>query len=250
LSPGTEWRATAAAPVILAEPDYPFWGFGEVLVTLAMFIPALGAGAWLVQIVAMKYGLDPKLGILELLAQSIAYLMLFAVMAAMFARHRRPLLPSLAWHKCTFQLRTLILLGLGLAVTTVVLGNLIRIPNVQTQFDKLLVDVPSRIAISLFGVTLGPIVEELIFRGFLQPVAVEAMGVLLGILLTSVLFGAMHLMQNDFIWQSGVLITLVGCVLGLVRHVTGSTRASALTHVAYNSIPFLILLFAGPPNSK
>lgn len=236
--------------MILGEPDHPFWGFGEVLVTLAAFLPALGVGAWLVGFLAARFGLDPKLGILELLAQSIAYVVLFAVMAAMFARHRRPLLPSLAWHKCTFQPRTLILLGLGLAATTVVLGNLLRLPNVQTQFDKLLVDVPSRIAISLFGITLGPIVEELIFRGFLQPVAVEAMGVLPGILLTSALFGGMHLMQNDFIWQSGLLITLVGFVLGLVRHVTGSTRASALVHIAYNSIPFLVLLFAGPPDTK
>ncbi len=55
----------------------------------------------------------------------------------------------------------------------------------------------------------------------------------------------MHLTQNAFIWQSGVLITLVGFVLGVVRHVSGSTRASAITHISYNALPFLTLLLSG-----
>ena len=241
---------TDTAPVILAEPDRPFWGFGEVLVTFALFLPAIGVGAWLVDLGAGKLGVDPKLGLPQLLAESIGYAIMFGVLAALFARHHQPLLPSLAWEKCTFQPRSLVILGLGLAVAVVILGNLLQLPNVQTPFDKLLTDLPSRIGIAVFGVTLGPVVEELLFRGFLQPVAVDAMGVLPGIFVTSVLFGALHLMQNDFIWQSGVLITLVGFVLGLVRHVTGSTRASALTHIAYNSIPFLALVIAGAPNSK
>ena len=69
-------------------------------------------------------------------------------------------------------------------------------PNVETPFDNLLSDTASRIGIALFGVTLGPVIEELLFRGFLQPVLVDSMGVLPGILVTSVLFGALHLSQN------------------------------------------------------
>jgi membrane protease YdiL (CAAX protease family) len=116
---------------------------------------------------------------------------------------------------------------------------------VETPFSKLLNDAWSRIAISLFGVTLGPVIEELLFRGFLQPVLVDSFGVLPGILATSVVFGGMHLTQNANLWQSGVLITLVGFVLGVVRHVSGSTRASAITHVSYNALPFLALLVSG-----
>ncbi len=238
------------APVILAEPDHPFWGFGEVLVAFALFLPAIGVGAALVSKGAEMLGVDPKLGLPQLIAQSIGYVLIFGVLAALFARHRMPLLRSLAWEKCTFRPKHLVFLGLGLAVAVVILGNLLRLPDVQTAFDKLLADLPSRIGIAIFGVTLGPIIEELLFRGFLQPVLVDSMGVLPGILVTSALFGSLHLMQNDFIWQSGVLITLVGFVLGLVRHVTGSTRASALTHIAYNSVPFMALVFAGAPVSK
>jgi membrane protease YdiL (CAAX protease family) len=102
----------------------------------------------------------------------------------------------------------------------------------------------------VFGVTLGPVIEELLFRGFLQPVLVDSMGVFPGILLTSMLFGALHLNQNAFAWQSGVLITLVGFVLGVVRHVSGSTRASAITHMSYNALPLLGLVVSGMHNSN
>jgi membrane protease YdiL (CAAX protease family) len=91
-------------------------------------------------------------------------------------------------------------------------------------------------------VTLGPAIEELLFRGLLQPVLIESAGVLPGIVITSVIFGSLHLAQNGFIWQSGVGIMLVGFVLGTVRHVSGSTRASTVVHIAYNSLPFLALL--------
>jgi len=77
------------------------------------------------------------------------------------------------------------------------------------------------------------------------------MGVLPGILVTSALFGAMHLVQNAYIWQSGLLIMLVGFVLGVVRHISGSTRASAIVHIAYNSLPFLVVILSGnPANNK
>jgi membrane protease YdiL (CAAX protease family) len=53
------------------------------------------------------------------------------------------------------------------------------------------------------------------------------------------------LFQNADIWQSGLLIALVGFALGVIRHVSGSTKASAITHIAYNSLPFFALLAGG-----
>ena len=106
----------------------------------------------------------------------------------------------------------------------------------------MLADPASRIAIAVMGVTVAPVVEEILFRGFLQPVLVASAGVFPGILITSVIFGALHLSQNGNLWQSGVVITLVGFVLGTVRHVTGSTRASTVVHIAYNTLPMVFLL--------
>ena len=119
------------------------------------------------------------------------------------------------------------------------LGALLRLPNVETPFDKLLNDLPSRIAISVFGITLGPVIEELLFRGFLQPVLVDSFGALPDIG-ASVVFGAMHLMQNAIFgraacssrwWDS----CWAWCAM------FGSTRASAITHVSYNALPFVLM---------
>jgi membrane protease YdiL (CAAX protease family) len=241
----------SAAPVILAEPERPFWGFAEVLLIAALFLPAVFAGSIAVQIGSAYLGKDAKLGLPLLIAEFIGYAIIFVALRLLFARHGRPLFESLAWVPHPFRPLHLVIVGMALAFVVVVLGSVLGLPNVQTPFDRLLNDPASRIAIALFGVSLGPVVEELLFRGFLQPVLADALGVFPGILATSALFGAMHLMQNAFIWQSGVLITLVGFVLGTVRHVSGSTRASTIVHVAYNSLPFLALMVSSAQqNSK
>ncbi len=232
-------------PVYLAEPERPFWGFAELLLIAALFVPAVLAGGLAVRAASPYLHINPSLGLPLLIAEFIGYGIVFIALRILFARYGRPLFESLAWVPQPFKPLHLVVLGVILAVVVIVFGNLLHFPNVQTPFDKLLTDVVSRVAIALFGVTLGPIIEELLFRGFLQPVLVDTMGVLPGILATSILFGAMHLMQNAWLWQSGVLITLVGFVLGVVRRVSGSTRASAIVHVSYNALPFLVLLVSG-----
>ncbi len=235
----------SAPPVYLAGPERPFWGFAEVLLIVALFIPAVAAGGFAVRAGASFLHRDGSSGLVLLLAEFIGYAIVFLALRVLFARHGKPLFASLGWVPQPFRTLHLAVLGVLLAVAVVLLGNIMGFPNVETPFDKLLNDATSRVAIALFGVTLGPIIEELLFRGFLQPVMVDSIGVLPGILATSVFFGALHLTQNAFIWQSGVLITLVGFVLGVVRHVSGSTRASTITHISYNSLPFLTLLVSG-----
>lgn len=232
-------------PIILAQPDRPFWGFAELLLIAALFLPAVFVGGLAVQAASGYLHIDSRLGFPLLIAEFIGYGIVFIALRMLFARHGRPLLESLSWIPQPFRPLHLAVLGLILALAVVLLGSVLGLPNADTPFDKLLNDALSRIAIALFAVTLGPIVEELLFRGFLQPVLVSSFGALPGILATSVVFGGMHLMQNAYIWQTGVLITLVGFVLGVVRHVSGSTRASAITHIAYNALPFFVLIVSG-----
>lgn len=230
--------------VVFAEPERPFWGFAEVFLVAAVFLPALFAGAAVVRELAGYTGINPQLGWPMLLAQFLGYGIVFIVIKALFSRHREPLWTSLGWQPHRFRAVQLAAGGVLLAALMVALGGILQTPDAKTPFEKLLDDPVSKYGIALFGISLGPIVEELLFRGFLQPVFTDAMGTLPGIAVTAILFGGMHLMQNDFIWQSGLLITLVGFTLGVVRHVSGSTRASAIVHVAYNSLPFIALLTA------
>lgn len=232
------------SPLVLAEPERPFWGFGELFLATAVFLAAL----WSAIAFAGQYLHAPaQSGLWSVLEEAGAYAILFLALKFLFARSHRGLLESLGWVKGPFTPLSMAVIGVGLSVLIVVLQYALMTPDVETPFEKLLDDPASRIAVALFGVSLGPMAEELLFRGFLQPVVVSAFGVFPGILLTSALFGALHLAQNASIWQSGVLIMLVGFVLGSIRHISGSTRASTIAHIAYNSLPFMALVISGSP---
>jgi membrane protease YdiL (CAAX protease family) len=239
---------TSAPPLILAQPDVPFWGFGELFVGLAVFLVAIGAVAGAA---SELLHVDPKRGYWAVAEEFSAYLILFATLKIMFFFHQKPLLRSLGWVPQPFGALSLAGLGFALVLVSIVLQIVLRTPDTKTPFEVLLNGDPvSRIAIAVFGMTVGPVIEELLFRGFMQPVLINAAGVFPGILITSCVFGAAHLSQNAGIWQSGLLIALAGFVFGVVRHVSGSTRASSVVHVAYNSLPFCLVLLQGTHPQK
>jgi uncharacterized protein len=90
-------------------------------------------------------------------------------------------------------------------------------------------------ALSLFGVSLAPLLEEFFFRGFLYPVLVRRLGVVIAILLTSGSFGLIHAPQLGRAWAPVLVVFLVGLALTITRAVTKSVAASLLMHVAYNA---------------
>ena len=234
-------------PLVLAEPDVPFWGFGEIFLTIAVFLTALGLAAG---IAAHYLHDDAKLGYWAVAQEFTAYAVLFTALKLLFHLQHKPLLASLGWVSQRFRPGTLLGVGFGLFLISVSLQILLQTPELQTPFDKLINSDPrSRIAIAIFGVTVAPVVEELLFRGLLQPVLMNAAGVFPGILITAALFGALHLTQNAWLWQSGVLITVAGFGFGVIRHITGSTKASSLTHIAYNAVPCFVTLLQGAPTN-
>jgi hypothetical protein len=234
-------------PLVLAQREEPFWGFAEIFLALAVFLIAIGG---CVALGTHVLHAPPESGLWSVLEEMAAYAVLFLALKLIFARHGRKLLDSLGWSKLgPFSPRSMALVGVALSLVTVILMYVLQTPEVETPFEKLLADPASRIAVAAFGVTLGPAIEELLFRGLLQPVLIESAGVLPGILITSIIFGGLHLAQNGFIWQSGFMIMLVGFVLGTVRHVSGSTRASTIVHIGYNSLPLLGLFVQSAMNA-
>jgi membrane protease YdiL (CAAX protease family) len=227
----------------LAEPETPFWGFGELLLMAAVFLVALLlAGGGATGLLHEK----AKLGYWQVVQESLAYLGLFAALKIFFFWAGRPLFRSLGWVSHPFSPGSLLIAGFGISLMSALLLLVLRTPEVQTPFDKMLNGDPfSRLVIIVFGITAGPVIEELLFRGFIQPVLVSATGVFPGILITSLIFGGMHLSQNAGLWQSGAVITVAGFTFGVIRHVSGSTRASSITHIGYNTLPFLLTMLQG-----
>lgn len=204
---------------------------------IAVFLVSLGVVG---NLALSLLGENARLGYWSVLEQAIAYGVMLLAMKVIFFWRQQPLFRSLGWHKTVFGVSSLAAIGFSLFLLSVILQLVLRTPEVSTPFEKLLrSDMASRLAITIFGITLGPMIEELVFRGFLQPVLVNVAGVFPGILITAALFGGVHLAQNAGMWQSGVIITLAGFGFGMVRHITGSTQASTIAHVAYNTLPFL-----------
>jgi len=113
-----------------------------------------------------------------------------------------------------------------------ILGRYLPMPK-TTPFDQFF-DKPSDAYLTVaFAVTLGPLMEELFFRGFLYPVIARRMGVVWGILLTAMPFGLMHYLQYRS-WGAVLIVSLVGVVLTTVRAATKSVASSFLAHVGYN----------------
>lgn len=94
-------------------------------------------------------------------------------------------------------------------------------------------------AIVLFGGLLPALGEELFFRGFLGRGLVARWGPVRGVLLTSLLFGAMHLHPVQ-----ATMAAVLGVVLHAVYLWTRSLVAPMVLHAVYNCQVFLINVYA------
>ena len=85
----------------------------------------------------------------------------------------------------------------------------------------------------LLGFCIGaPIVEEFIFRGFLfRGWSTTFLGPSGAIVLSSVLFAAVHL-QYEWFYIAGIV--LIGLLFGYLRYRSGSTWLTVITHAFYN----------------
>jgi membrane protease YdiL (CAAX protease family) len=91
-------------------------------------------------------------------------------------------------------------------------------------------------------VTLGPVLEEVVFRGylfslliwFLRRAAMDAGRNQLVVVFAAVAFAVVHLAQPGVSWLQLACITLTGTLYGWIRWRSGSTAPAALSHAAYN----------------
>ena len=84
--------------------------------------------------------------------------------------------------------------------------------------------------LALVVVVGAPIVEEILYRGVVQPGLVSSWGRTTGILVTAALFAAIHMQPVEF---PGLFAFAL--VLGWARHSTGTIGTSIVTHMAFNA---------------
>jgi len=134
---------------------------------------------------------------------------------------------------------------LGLAVLLVIAvaltSNLILKPDQspQRELQDLLRGLSGWMPSLLLFLTvagLGPLWEELLFRGFLLPVLAQRQRMSLALIVSALTFGAIHLQPLGL----PVLSTL-GWVLGLAMRHTGSLRTPVLVHACWNGCIYLLM---------
>ncbi len=235
---------TAPPPPPPAE-RYPFWDYTDILIFIGLALPSLFAAELLVKGFLALFHLHPAVTVMELLpAQFIGYLFLFGGLWGIFRlKYDRPFWRSLAWRRIRAPFSFVIVCGFIAAFGVSIASSLIQTPETSNPMTELMQGRGALIMMAVFGTTLGPLFEELAFRGFLQPLLVRSVGAVAGVLLAAVPFGLLHYHEYGNSWRHALVISLAGASFGAMRQVTGSTRAAALMHAAYNAF-FFVALFA------
>jgi membrane protease YdiL (CAAX protease family) len=172
----------------------------------------------------------------QLLLYALLYLALWAIVAL---KYDQPLRPSLGFVKSRVPPWQAFASGCILSFVVGLVGAALHTPQVKSPFDRFMSTPGWVILFGIFAVVVGPVFEEIVFRGFIQPLLSRDLGNVAGILITACAFGLLHSPEYSGAWQYVLLITLAGAAFGWVRSWSRSLRPSILMHAGFNSV-FLV----------
>ncbi|CAB4617583.1 unannotated protein [freshwater metagenome] len=93
------------------------------------------------------------------------------------------------------------------------------------------------VALVLVVVVGAPLIEEMVYRGVVQPGLVSAWGPMAGIVTTAALFAAVHLQPIEF---PGLFVFAL--VLGFARHRSDRLALSIVAHMAFNTTGLALVM--------
>lgn len=224
---------------------YPFWGWLDALMMIVLIVVGMIASALVIGIANVilattgEDGSGLSLAQAAFLMQAVGFgLALFGLSRILRVRYGVGLRRALELKPPTGVL-LFAGLGLGTALLVAFLGAVLRLQEMDMPMNEFIKTDADLILIGIAAFTFGPLFEELIFRGFLQPLFIRGMGVAGGILATSLLFALPHGPQYGWHWQHLLIIIVAGSIFGVIRWRAGSTTASTIAHAAYNG--FLVV---------
>lgn len=234
-----------APPPALEPPPpvdrYPFWRYADV----ALFVGILAASALisivLVALTFFGFRIQVQSKVTEaIVMQAFLYLLAFSGLALLFrVQYQRPFWRSLGWTSFRVPMWVVMICGVATAFGVGAVSILLRTPNTNNRMTEMMQDPHALVPVAIFAITLGPLAEELGFRGFLQPLLVRSLGPVPGVVATAIPFGLLHFQEYGNSWRHALLISLAGSAFGWMRYRTGSTQASTLMHASYNALEFV-----------
>ena len=242
-------NAVPGAPVCEAEPQpkVPFWDYMDLLAFLAAAFPCILMAGLITRGLLYLLALPGRGKAPELLAaQFLAYLFWFACLYVLLRlRYERAFWESLGWVRAREDVGKRVGFGVAAAGVISIAGLLLQTPDLDMPMKHLLSDRTAVLLVGLAAITLGPICEEVAFRGFLMPLLARSLGPAAAIVLSALPFALLHGPQYAWSWRHVMLITLAGSAFGYTRWRSGSTAAAAIVHAAYNATFFAAYVLAG-----
>jgi CAAX protease family protein len=238
-------------PAVFKAPQDPAWSGLDVLRLVFLALVALFIGVFTVLIAARTW-MHPHASLVSLArvplivvaGQALAYVLVLAYMYVLVTRERgQPdFLAAIHWN-WPQNIAPYLGGGVALSLALQLLAHLLPMPK-NLPIDMFFRTSAEAWALTIFGITLAPLMEELFFRGFLYPVLARGIGFTAAIFITGFAFALLHGSQLMFSWGPVLVIFLVGTVLTMVRAYKNSVAAGLLVHVAYNGT-LSVLMFVG-----
>ncbi|HVP00522.1 MAG TPA: CPBP family intramembrane glutamic endopeptidase [Bryobacteraceae bacterium] len=215
----------------------PFWTYEDLGLLIGALLPV-----YLLVLLILRVFPAAGNAFKAMIVQSLFYALLLGVLHLLVAwRYRQPFWKSLGWK--AFRMPFLVAAaGPVLAVASSTLGVVLKAPPLPSPIEDLISDRRSLLVMVLFLTVIGPVFEELIFRGFLFPLLARSMGPWAGILISAIAFALVHGAQYHWSWQHLAVVGTAGAVFGFVRYKSGSTAAATLVHTGYNATLFVAFL--------
>jgi membrane protease YdiL (CAAX protease family) len=240
----------AIGAVLPAPPRDPAWNGWDVVMIVVVALLGLFIFGSVISLALMlaHYRVTPNSPAtlkVMLLAQFLSYIVVLVFMRELVVRHyRRDFLSAVYW-RWPGEHRWLAYLvgGIALAILVQFLSLLLPIPR-TLPIDRYLQNPGAAYLMSIFGISMAPLVEELFFRGFLYPVLARRWGMVSGVVFTALGFALVHASQLAHAWAPLLILFIVGLVFTLARVVTRNVAPGFLMHVGYNFTLFGLLYIA------
>jgi membrane protease YdiL (CAAX protease family) len=230
----------------------PAWNVGDLLLILVVaFFSLIAAGA---VGIAATHAIPQLQGFSKeqiatnplffIPVQLVAYLITFIFTRMLITvRAQQDFWSAVKWNfPAASDAFTYVFAGVVMAFVAQIAGHFLPIPK-SLPMDRYFREPAFAYLLMAFGVLVAPLVEELLFRGLIFPLAARTLGVIGGTVLTALLFSLVHQSQLAQAWAPLLVIFGVGLVLTTIRARTNSLAASWIVHFSYNATLFAVLFY-------
>lgn len=248
------------------DPDQPSWGPASAVsvwvasVAAIIVIPVISVIAWFAiqsargaapNIAVREEMIDwlksPTLLLVQVLSTIVAHAITIAIVWAVVTRvGKRPFWESLGWSWAGHSIWYWLAFSACVIISLLIVSQLLSLVLPQSEensFTELLKSSTQvRIAIAVLATFSAPLVEEAVYRGILYSGLRKSFGVTPTVLLVTLMFAGVHVLQYLGAWVSIAGLTLLSLALTVIRAKTKSILPCVVIHAVNNAFFSVLIL--------